>query len=146
MSKNLKVTSISKLKEYAMGELVELPPFSESQPFIARVKRPSMMNLVRYGKIPNSLLSKANDLFMTGGQRTPINDEAMLKDLFAIIDVIAEDFFIEPSYQDIKDAEIELTDEQMMFIFNYSQKGVKALESFRPESESFEHHSDSEEV
>ena len=37
----------------------------------------------------------------------------------------------EPSFDDIKEAGLELTDEQMMAIFSYSQEGVKALESFR---------------
>lgn len=135
MGKNLKVTSLSKLKEYAKGELVELPSFAENQPFIARVKRPSMMNMVRNGKIPNKLLVKANDLFMSGGKRLPINDEALLSDMFAIIDVIAKDFFVEPTYSEIVDSGIELTDDQMMFIFNYTQKGVEVLEPFHTESE-----------
>lgn len=146
MGKNLKVTTLSKLKEYAKGEVVELPPFAENQPFVVRAKRPSMMNLVRYGKIPNSLLTKANSLFMSGGQTLPVNDDKLLDDIMCIIDVIAEDFFIEPTYKEIKDAGVVLTDDQMLFVFNYSQKGVKALEPFRTNSEDREHTSNIEEV
>ena len=31
----------------------------------------------------------------------------------------------------LKENDIQLTDEQLLFIFNYSQTGVKALDSFR---------------
>ena len=33
---------------------------------------------------------------------------------------------------------MELTDEQMMFIFQYTQKGVQALDSFRVQSKHYE--------
>ena len=38
-------------------------------------------------------------------------------------------------YDDLKEAGVKLTDEQMMFVFNYTQNGVEALESFREERE-----------
>ena len=43
--------------------------------------------------------------------------------------------FVEPSWSELKNAGIELTDEQYMFIFNYTQEGVKALEPFREDEE-----------
>lgn len=125
------ITSIEVLKEYAKGEIVELPPFSVTQPFVARLKRPSMLQMVKRGEIPNELLTKANDLFMTGGKRIPTSDVTMLDGIFDIVDAIARETFVEPKYDDIKAAGIELTDDQLMFVFNYTQEGVKALESFR---------------
>ena len=38
---------------------------------------------------------------------------------------------IEPTYDDVINAGLELSDDQMMAIFNYTQSGVKALENFR---------------
>ena len=128
----LKITSFEELKTYAAGEVVELPPFAEGRPFVARISRPSMMSLVKSGKIPNSLLKSANELFSSGitGAFDEENEEA-LSQMFDLMDVICEASFVEPTYQQIKDAGVTLTDEQLMFVFNYSQAGVRALESFR---------------
>ena len=65
--KELKVTSIEELIKYSKeGEIVELPPFSEGKPFVARLQRPSMMELAKSGKIPNKLLTSASKLFVNG--------------------------------------------------------------------------------
>lgn len=128
--KQLEVTPITSLKEYAQGEIVELPPFSEGKPFVARLKRPSMMVLMKTGKIPNSLLLTANSLF-TGDSSAATVDEDFYKQVLEVIEVIAEASFIEPSWSDLKEAGVELTDEQYTFLFNYTQRGVKALEPFR---------------
>jgi len=129
----LKVTSIEELKKIAKGEVVELPPFAEGTPFVARLKRPSMLALAKTGKIPNSLLTQANKLFVGGVQQAARNtdDEAMMDELFEILDVICEEAFVEPTMKELKDNGIELTDEQYMAIFSYTQQGVKSLENFR---------------
>ena len=128
----MKITSIEELRNYTYGEVVELPAFSETQPFCVRLKRPSMMGLVKSGKIPNSLLAAANKLF-TADTETMFDEsnEQALSQMFDIMDVMCEAAFVEPTYRQIKEAGIELTDDQYMFIFNYCQNGVKALESFR---------------
>ncbi len=131
----MKVTSIDELKLMASGEVVELPPFTTGMKFYARLKRPSMMKLVQSGKIPNRLLRAANTLFNGEVSNELDTDDEFMKDLFDVIDVLAESVFVEPSWSEIKDAGIELTDEQYMFIFNYSQKGVEQLEPFREDEE-----------
>lgn len=127
----LVVTSIEQLKQYAQGEIVELPPFSPTQPFVARLKRPSLLSMAKNGKIPNELLVKTNELFMNDGTAVNASDDNMLKEIFSVIDTIAGEVFVQPTYAEIKEANIELTDEQMIFIFNYTQTGVKKLENFR---------------
>ena len=129
-----RITSIEDLRAYAEGDIVELPPFAEDKPFIARLRRPSLMGLVKDGKIPNKLLVKANELFSSGiaGAFDEENEEA-LSQLFDLMDTLCEASLVEPSYSQIKESGIRLTDEQYMFIFNYTQAGVKALESFRSE-------------
>ena len=129
---DLKITSIQDLQRYANGSVVELPPFAEGQPFVARIRRPSMLALVKSGKVPNALLSTANSLFLQGGVDS--KDEATMSQLFDMFDIICESCFLEPTFQQLKDAGIELTDDQYMFIFQFSQQGVKALDSFRSES------------
>lgn len=125
-----KITSIETLQGYAQGQVVELPPFAEGQPFVARICRPSMLVLAKAGKIPNNLLETANSLFLEGKPNTKKNSNA-LSSVFDVIEVFCEACFLEPSYAQIKEAGIQLTDDQLMFIFNYAQTGVKALEPFR---------------
>lgn len=132
INKQLQVTPLSTLKEYAKGEIVEFPPFAEGLPFVARLKRPSMMVLMKTGKIPNQLMATANSLFSGDTSDAEINEE-FYKEVLDIIEVIAEASFIEPSWAELKEANIELTDEQYTFLFNYTQKGIKALEPFRAE-------------
>lgn len=131
-SKTEQVTSLEQLKQYASGNIVRLPDFAEGQPFVAKLKRPSILGMAKQGKIPNSLLVKTNELFVQSGS-LDTEENSMMQEIYDVIDLIANETFVEPTYDEIKSTGIELTDEQMMFIFNYSQQGVKALESFRTE-------------
>jgi hypothetical protein len=131
-SKTEQVTSLEQLKQYANGNIVRLPDFAEGQPFVAKLKRPSILGMAKQGKIPNSLLVKTNELFVQSGS-LDTEENSMMQEIYDVIDLIANETFVEPTYDEIKSTGIELTDEQMMFIFNYSQQGVKALESFRTE-------------
>ena len=128
--KTEQVTSLEQLKQYANGNIVRLPDFAEGQPFVARLKRPSILGMAKQGKIPNSLLVKTNELFVQSGS-LDTEENSMMQEIYDVIELIASETFVEPTYDEIKSTGIELTDEQMMFIFNYSQQGVKALESFR---------------
>ena len=131
----LKVTSIAELKKMANGEVVELPGFTDGTTFVARLKRPSMLAMAKTGKIPNNLLGAANKLFIGVGNvlnqnNSKANNDA-LAELFDIIEIICEECFVEPTYKDLKDNGIELTDQQKLAVFTYTQRGVKSLESFR---------------
>lgn len=129
----LTVTSIAELKQYANGVLIELPCFAEGQRFVARLKRPSLLGMVKQGKIPNTLLVRANELFVQDGTGFDPDEENMMAQMFDVLELMAEETFVEPTYNELKEAGVQLTDEQMMFIFNYAQQGVKALEPFRTE-------------
>lgn len=126
------ITSLESLQEYGRGAIVQLPPFAEGQPFVARLRRPSMMALAKSGKIPNALLSTANSLFIKGG--VDAADDSVMKDVLSVVDVLCAAAFVEPTYEQLQKVGVELTDEQYMFIFNYTQKGIKALQPFRGES------------
>lgn len=127
------VTSIDTLKSYQAGELVQLPNFGEGQEFWARLKRPSMLALAKSGKIPNTLLDSASKLFQNGVNEKAMSqmDEGAMSKVYDVMDIILEASFVEPTYKDLQENGIELTDEQMMFVFGYSQVGVKQVESFR---------------
>jgi hypothetical protein len=132
-NKELTLTSLEDLKKYKEGKLVELPPFAEGQPFVARIKRPSLMGLIKHGKIPNQLVATANSLF-TGKAKIPDknkSNEDETSEFYDILDAIAEACFVEPTYKELKDNGIELADDQYVFLFNYTQTGVESLKSFR---------------
>lgn len=123
----MNITSIDELKLMSGGEIVELPPFVQGKQFVAKLRRPSMMNLVRQGKIPNSLIKMATDLFNGTTKDSETSAEEAMPQMLQIMEIMAEATFIEPKWSDIKAAGIELTDEQMIFIFNYTQNGVQQV-------------------
>lgn len=127
----MSITSLSDLQTYQSGVVVRLPDFSDGQPFVARLRRPSMLVLAKSGKIPNQLLTTAGELFVKGSGSFDPKDKNMLSNFYDTCKVICEAALVEPTMQDIEDAGIELTDEQMMAIFNYTQAGTSALKSFR---------------
>ena len=128
----MNVTNITDLQSYARGTVVRFPDFAEGQPFVARVRRPSLLVLAKQGRIPNALLTAAGDLFNNGGAGIKVDDNT-LGDMYDICKIVCEACLIQPTMQEIESAGIEITDEQLMAIFNYSQVGAKALESFRKE-------------
>ncbi len=128
---SLQITTVSDLHAYGQGKVVRFPDFAEGQPFVARVRRPSMLVLAKQGKIPNVLLNSANELFTKGGGGMDADNPKMLADIYDVCEVIAEAALMQPTYAEIKQAGIELSDNQMMALFSYTQSGIKALESFR---------------
>ena len=126
------ITSLADLQVYAQGQVVELPGFFSEEPFVVRLRRPSLLALTKSGKIPNALLSAANELF-TGKQDK--SDPVDLSEIMGVLEVICESALLEPTYKDVVDAGLTLTDEQYTAIFNFSQRGIKALEPFRTKSE-----------
>ena len=129
----MNITSLHELQQYSKGSLIRFPDFDEGMPFVARVKRPSMLALAKSGSIPNSLLESANALFQKGGDGADIDNPKMLEEMYDVMEIICRSALISPSFDEIKNAGLQLTDEQMMAIFSYTQVGVKALQSFRKE-------------
>lgn len=141
----MKITSLEELEKIDICDEIELPSFKEGgEPFCVKAKKPNMMQLITTGKIPNSLLSIAMDLFngKTGelASKSTKNDKA-LKEMMSMMNVLAEVCLVEPSVKDIENVNkkrkennlepLVLTEEQLLCILTYSQNGVKALESFR---------------
>lgn len=129
----MRITSVTDLQKYAAGTVVRFPDFAEGQPFVARVRRPSMLVLAKSGKIPNSLLTTAGELFAKGGSALDSDDKNMLTNFYETCRIICEAALIQPTLADIESAGLYLSDDQLMAIFNYTQTGIKALESFRKE-------------
>jgi len=122
------VMTFDKLQDVNDSAIIELPPFGDGTPFIARVRRPSMLKLCKEGVIPNSLLKQATSLFTSGNDSI---DKISITEIYDICEIICMSALVVPTYEEVQAANLELTDEQVMAIFQYSQGGVKALENFR---------------
>ena len=130
-----KVVTLEDLKKLAEGEIVELPSFIGEETISVRLRRPSLIKMVKSGKIPNELLEDANMLFAggTGGvaqKGVKKNDPEILSKMCDLLEVICEAAFVEPTYKQIREAGIELTDSQLLAVFSYTQNGVESLKSF----------------
>lgn len=127
----MEITNLEQLKQMAECDVIELPRFKKEIPFNVKVKRVSLLNLVRKGIIPNKLLSAAEELF-TGKQSSKGNVD--MRSLTDVMFIMAENALVEPNMENLKNVGLELTDEQIVALFNYTQQGVQELESFREES------------
>lgn len=130
----MKITSLEQLQAIKQTEIVELPSFEDGTPLIVEIKKPNMMQLLTNGKIPNTLLSVATEMFNGKTEKVmgkASTDIKTLKELVGMMEVLAEASLVNPSYKDIKKANIQLTENQLMALLIYSQGGVKALENFR---------------
>ena len=121
-------TKIEDIKGKDVQE-VALPGFVPEEPFVVRLRRPSLLLLAREGKIPNALLGAAAKLFGEGlnsgktGQAFKEMGEAMV--------YLAKASLVEPAYEELEKAGIRLTDAQLTDIYLYTQKGVQNLDLFR---------------
>ena len=102
------VTNIEDIKNAGVNE-VALPGFIPGEPFIVKLRRPSLIRLAKEGQIPNQLLGAAAKLFSDG--MNPGKDGT--------------------SFEELEAAGIELTDDQLIHIYLYTQKGVQMLNGFR---------------
>lgn len=133
LADNCVPTQVSALREYAKGQVIRLPDFAPGQPFYARLKRPSLFALIKAGKIPNSLMATVSAMFEKD-KKNVVQEQDKLENttgIFSLMEIMAEAALISPTYKEIKDAGVTLTDEQLTEIFNYTQEGIKSIESFR---------------
>ncbi|MCD3254338.1 esterase [Clostridium botulinum] len=139
----LQVTSIEDLKKIGQGQTIQLSPFfPDGEPFIARLKRPNILNLLSKGKIPNKLVHAVDSLIFKGkddhADKKESSKEEQVKEIAEmseLLTLIAKDALLEPTLQQLQEVGLELTDSQTMEIFKFTQEGVKTLEPFRKDDE-----------
>jgi hypothetical protein len=124
------VTSFEELKVIAKGEVIPLPSFIEGKPFVVRVKRVSLLKLVQEGVIPNTLLGAANELFYGKNSNKSSNKDADMKELAKVMTLMAESALLSPTPAQMKELGLELTDQQVVSLFNYTQKGLEGIAKF----------------
>ena len=112
--------------KYAAGMEVELPGFTAGETISVRLRRPSLMLLAAEGKIPNTLLASVEDLFEKGDKNT-----VSFKERAEIFRIVAMASLVSPSWEELQNAGVNLTDLQLLYIYNFSQTGVDTLRRFR---------------
>lgn len=128
---DLQVTSLEDLKKIASGQIIALPGFGDGKPFVVRMIRPSMLDMISDGSVPNPLIKAASKLFMKGAASIDENDTADMKGFTELLDKICERALVEPKVSQLKEIGLSLTDEQKGAILQYVQHGVEALSTFR---------------
>lgn len=120
------VTKIEEIKKQAAPKELDLPAWEEGEVFTARLKRPSILGLASKGHIPNSLLSAAQKMFTN-----QVDEKIDFKQISSVMKAVAGAALVEPTIEELDEAEIELTDDQLAAIFSYVQGGLRELEKFR---------------
>lgn len=123
-------TPISELSYARMGEVIELPGWTEGKPFFARVRRVALSSMIRAGKIPNPLIAAAQKLYEGARSKANATFEETAKVMLAVV----EEALADPTAQQLSDAEIALTEQQISSIYLYATSGPRALEQFRMQS------------
>ena len=109
----------------AMGKKVELIGWDE-EPIEVILRRPSLLGLATKGAIPNPLMTTAKNLFFKG-----LAADCDLKTAGEVMQIVAKEALVSPTWDELQEAGIELTDRQLIEIFGYAQNGAQALSSFR---------------
>lgn len=130
------ITSIEELKKIAKGQIIELPGFTEDTNFVVRMVRPSMLEMISEGSIPNPLIKTASKMFMKGARGIDENSIPEMKGFTELLDTLCEKSLVEPSMEQLREIGLKLTDEQKGAILQFVQRGVSRLSSFRGEPES----------
>ena len=102
--------------------VIEIPGLEPGELFSVRVKNVGVLSMIIGGKLPNSLLAMATQLFpdtqssesLQKSTDKLLNDPEALKAMSQMMRAIAKEALIEPKYEDIAEG---ITDEQIQSIF-----------------------------
>lgn len=128
MAENKKLINLKAVKERLESQVHELPDFGDGEPFNARLRRVSLLEMAQGGSIPNELMGAVSDLYFKG-----TSGMKSLKDTAQSFRFIAEKSMVEPTYQEVLEAGLVLTDAQLLAIYLFSVGGVSSLRPFRGE-------------
>lgn len=121
------VTSIEEMKKTGGVAEVTLSGW-DGEKVVMKLRRPSLYEMAASGRIPNPLLGAADALFMmnaAGIQKTKFDDTAKM------VELIAREALVEPTFDQLSEAGLTLTDLQYLEIYTFVTRGPKGLERFR---------------
>lgn len=87
------------------------------------------------GKVPNELTAAVEDLFnLSKAKKKTVeeyNDIDQIREGYKLNEWIARESMVEPKFDDLKDAGIFLSQQQLLDIYVFQMNGVNALKQFR---------------
>lgn len=127
----MSVTSMTGLRDAAGGVEVSVPGFTSGEIITLKIKRPSLIEMAAQGRIPNPLMSTAAQLFKSGAKKeiNEMSDGDKFKELAEAIHCVVKAALVEPSYEELTNNGVELTDVQLLYIYDYVQTGIDQLKS-----------------
>lgn len=125
------VTPLETLLEMAptQPEELALSGWRPGTEISVRVKKPNFYTLLANNAIPNPLLPEMQKLFV---RRQVAEEHAKgTQDFAKALIHIAKACLVEPSYAQLEEAGVELTDDQLLEICMYATLGPELLRTFR---------------
>lgn len=117
---------MNSLDSIRTSQVVEIPGWC-GDVWKCELQRPSILALAARGAIANPLMKTARKLFYGG--ISP--DGGDLQEEGRVLLEIARAALVNPSFEELEAAGIQLTDEQLVAIFQFTQLGANALDRFR---------------
>lgn len=124
-------TSMVELRAMSAGELVAIAGWRNGETISVKLKRPSMIEMAAAGEIPNPLLGIASTLFVADSEKVNTVAGEDFAKFAEMMHLMAQKALVAPTYQELHDNNITLTDVQLSMIYNYCVAGVTQLKTFR---------------
>lgn len=122
----VKITPLADIQRQAADRIVQLSGFVKEESFNAKLRRLSLLDLAESGSIPNELLGAVSQLYAKGVQGISSVEETA-----KVFRFIAQKALIAPTWDELTDAGVILTDDQLLDIYLYTVGGVERLKTFR---------------
>lgn len=123
------VTDVKRLGRKLVELEYHLPGWVPGEDFVCRLRRPTLTGMTAaVGFVPNPLMPVVASLFLpTGKKIDAIPQDQQSKAMQAM----ARYALVEPTFDEITEAGLELTDQQYAAIYAFALGGAAALDRFR---------------
>ena len=122
------ITSMNEIMQAAAPQEITISGFAPGTEITVLARRPSFYTMLAAGAAPNPLIPEMEKLFV----RRDRSGHARPSEEFArTLVFIAQETLAEPSYAQLRENGIELTDDQLTEISLFATAGAEALRSFR---------------
>ncbi|MHC1681393.1 MAG: hypothetical protein AB6733_00270 [Clostridiaceae bacterium] len=119
------ITSLNEIKAKAAIEVV-LPGW-DNDPFICKLRRVGLMELVANGKIPNPLMETVTELFEGKLNKDDVKtSEDKYKRMYEGLNFFCKAAMVEPTFEEVEEI-MSLTDNQRFMIYKFATDGVMMI-------------------
>lgn len=123
------ITSIQQICAQAAPEEVTLSGFKHDQEITVALHTPSLYALLAENALPNPLLPVVKKLFQEGPQAQNVAEPDA--GFANALRTIARETLVQPSFAELEESGVQLTDRQLLEICVYATRGPAGLAIFR---------------